>query len=185
MLVACVQKGSSIVLPDARPLFTQQLFQRDPSLLVDSFYFVGLDTMTQKSTLFHQRFPYLHILGRLVKEIDSLQSIGKSSMSKLSQNDLARLKTMEEEKICVTAEVDSINREYESADSIAPTGYRVINKVTVRKQDVFSVSDSIAYALSTRMVLSDWDRNIDRALDSLAIGKHVLRGPFTTLKGQK
>jgi hypothetical protein len=28
------------------------------------------------------------------------------------------------------------------------------------------------------MELSDWDRNIEKAIDSLATGIHVLRGPF-------
>lgn len=179
MLWACEQKQTSITLPNLKPSFSYQLLQKDSSLLIDSFYLVGIDTMTTKSSIVHQRFPYFHILEHLNKQIDSMQKLVDNEKNKLSYDDLQQLNTFEDEKKYVNTQIDSLNNLLSSADSLTPIGYRAIYKVTVRKMNKFSVSDTIAYSLSLKMELSDWDRNIEKAIDSLAIGNHVLRGPFS------
>jgi hypothetical protein len=178
MFTGCKQKGTSFILPDVKSSFTRQLLQKDSLLTVDSFYLVGIDTMTEKSSLFHQRFPYLHTLERINKEIDNTKKLIDREMPKPLYEDLQQMKTLEDEKKYVDSQIDSINNLFHSSDSVKPVGFRAIYKVLVHKANEFAVSDTIAYALSLNMQLSDWDRNVGNAIDSLAVGHHVLRGPF-------
>jgi len=185
LLSSCKQKETPILLPDLKSSFSSQVQQKDSSLLIDSFYLVGIDTMTTKVSLFHQKFPYLHILGRLSKETDSIKNLVAHQAPLPSKYDLDQLKILEDEKKYVNYEIDSLNKLLVSSDSITPIGYRAIYKVTIRKMNTFSVSDTIAYSLSLKMELADWDRNIEKAIDSLAIGNHSLRGPFNIKKPMK
>jgi hypothetical protein len=180
-IASCKQKQDSILLPEIKSSFNQKLLERDSSLLVDSFYLVGIDIMTGKSSLIHQRFPYFHILGRLNAQIDSIRKSTDHYVPGSSYKDSNQMKILEEEKRYVSSEIDSLNKLLISADSVKPVGYRAIYKVTVHKMDKFSVSDTIAYSLSLKLELSDWDRNIEKAIDSLAVGRHVLRGPFNLI----
>jgi hypothetical protein len=122
--------------------------------------------------------PFFHILERLNKQIEETRSTIDHAVPKPSNDDLERMKTLESEKSYVNTEIDSLNKLFETADSVKPVGYRAIYKVTVDKMDKFTISDTIAYSLSLNMELFDWDRNIEKAIDSLATGNHVLRGPF-------
>jgi hypothetical protein len=50
-------------------------------------------------------------------------------------------------------------------------GYRAFYKAAVSKKDKFVVSDTISYAISLKMKVSDWDINLEKIIDSLVIGK--------------
>jgi hypothetical protein len=177
-IMGCQQKQASLILPDVKSSFTRQLLQKDSLLTVDSFYLVGIDTMTAKSSLFHQRFPYLHTLERINKEIDNTKKLIDRETPKPLYEDLQQMQTLEDEKKYVDSQIDSLNNLFHSSDSLKPVGYRAIYKVSVHKENGFAISDTIAYALSLNMQLSDWDRNVGNAIDSFAVGSHVMRGPF-------
>ncbi len=181
----CKQNETAIILPDIKNSFTNQLLRKDSSLSVDSFYLVGIDTMTAKSSLLHQRFPFFHILERLNKQNEAVLNAVDHSVHKPTNDDAERLKTLEDEKKYVNTEIDSLNNLFANADSVKPVGYRAIYKVTVHKMDKFTISDTIAYSLSLKMELSDWDRNIEKDIDSLSVGSHVLRGPFNLTNAMK
>lgn len=178
VILGCKQKQNGVILPDIKSSFSHQLLRKDSSISVDSFYLIGIDTMTMKISLVHQRYPFYHILERLNTQIEIEKKLTDQIKGESLNDVLEQLKTLAEEKKYVSYEIDSLNSLLISADSITPIGYRAIYKVTVSKIDKFKVTDTIAYSLSLNMELSDWDRNIEKAIDSLAAGNHVLRGPF-------
>jgi hypothetical protein len=160
-------------LPDVRPGFARALNQRDSLLSLDSFYFVAFDTINEKKALIHERFPLLHILERINAQLDSATNLPASTVAKFSQEDLDRLDYLKDEKNYVGKEIDSLNQRISKADSSAPRGYRALYKVTVRKGSQFVISDTIAYSIDLAGQMSDWDRNLEKNIDSLSLGKHV------------
>ena len=68
----------------------------------------------------------------------------------------------------------SLSRMIANAYSVTPVGYRAFYKVTVSKKEKIVVSDTIPYAISLKMKVSDWDRNLEKIIDSLAMGKPFL-----------
>lgn len=177
-MVACKENKTSIPVSEVLQSFAQQLHQKDSTVVLDSFYLVGIDTMTFKSTLIHQRFPYLHLLARMEKEYDSIRNLVANAGPTSQDKNIGSQKQIEEERKFVADEIDSINHLLLTADSIKPTGYRILFKVVVSKKDQFSISDTISYSLSPQWKLSDWDRNVEKDIDSLASGKHVMRAGY-------
>lgn len=168
---ACKQPEKKIVLPDLRPHFSALLNRRDSALFLDSFYFIKLDTMNEKRALIHQRFSFLHIMDRIENQLIIISKGRDSFRSVPSANDLENMEYLKSEKSYVGKEIDSFNILIAKADSITPVGYRAFYKVTISKKDIFSISDTIHYAISTKMNIGDWDGNIDKDIDSLAVGK--------------
>jgi hypothetical protein len=171
--LGCKQKENKIVLPDLRPNFIQLLHQRDTSLVLDSFYFIRIDTMNEKKALIHQRFAFLHImenidgqLAWITKKKDSLHTVP-------SINDLQTVEYLNGEKAYVGKEIDSLTTLMEHADSTAPVGFRALYKVTVTKKDKFVISDTVPYSISLKMQVSDWDRNLEKIIDALALGRKL------------
>jgi hypothetical protein len=93
-----------------------------------------------------------------------------------SANDIETIEYLNAEKAYVGKEIDSLSTLIAHADSISPVGYRAIYKVTVSKKDKFVVSDTVPYSISLTMIVSDWDRNLEKFIDSLAIGKQFHHG---------
>jgi hypothetical protein len=173
-ILACTERSSSakILLPDVKSVVSRQLSDRDSSLILDSFYLVGIDTMTMQSGIVHQRYPYLRTFSRLNREFDSLHR--EVGLEKLPDRDaLERLKTLQYELNYVRHVLDSLGKELLTADSVKPTGYRAVYKLTVRKPKSFTISDSIAYAISAKMQMEDWEGNVAKDIDSLALGRHT------------
>jgi len=170
---ACKTKENKIILPDLKPNFVQLLHQRDTALVLDSFYFIRLDTMNEKKALLHQRFAFLHIMENIDGQVEWMSKKKDSLHAAPSANDLQTLEYLNGEKIYVGKEIDSLSSLIEHADSIAPIGYRVFYKATVSKKDKFVISDTVPYSISLQMQVSDWDRNLEKILDALAIGKQL------------
>ena len=169
----CKQPENKINLPDLRPNFFALLNRKDSTLSLDSFYFIRLDTMYEKSALIHQRFPFFNIMERINGQLKKM-SAGRDGLHTIpSSGDLQTIEYLNEEKAYVTKEIDSLNRRIAVADSLTPIGYRAFYKVTVNKKQQFVVSDTIPYAISLNMMLSDWDRNLEKNIDSLSVGKHL------------
>jgi hypothetical protein len=160
----CKPEDNKITLPELRPNFLQLLNRRDSTLLLDSFYFIRTDTMNEKEALFHQRFPFFNIMDKINGQLGR------------KPTDSETTEYLNNEKAYVRKEIDSLNRLITVADSVTPIGYRAFYKVTVSKKDKFVISDTIAYAISLKMKVSDWDRNLEKIIDSLAIGKRLHGG---------
>jgi len=170
----CKTQENKMVIPDLRPNFLQLLNQRDSTLTLDSFYFIRTDTMNEKEALTHQRFPFYNILGKINVQ---LERVSKDSNFKTpSPSERETMEYLNSEKVYVEKEIDSLNKLIAVADSVTPIGYRAFYKATVSKRDKFVVSDTIAYAISLKMKVSDWDRNLEKVLDSLAVGKRLHAG---------
>jgi hypothetical protein len=167
----CHSKKKDPALPDLRPNFLSLLNKRDSTLILDSFYFISIDTMTAKKAYTHQRFTFLHLMDRINRQLGMLSKDGDSVHSVRSAGQLERMETLQGEKAYVGKEIDSFNILIATADSIAPVGYRAFYKVTVSKKDQFVVSDTIPYSITLQGKISDWDRNVEKTIDSLAIGK--------------
>jgi hypothetical protein len=167
----CKPAENKLLLPDMRPQFSNLLYKRDTTLSLDSFYFIKTDTMNERKALIHQRFSFFHIMEDINGQLARM-SIGRDSFHRApSANDLETIAYLNEEKTYVGREIDSLNRLIAHADSTDPIGYRAFYKATVSKKDKFVVSDTIPYSISLKMKVSDWDRNIEKIIDSLAIGK--------------
>jgi hypothetical protein len=167
----CNHVENKIGLPDLRPDFLTLLNNRDTTLSLDSFYFVQLDTMTEKKALIHQRFSYLHLMEKINGQEEWISNKKDSFHSQPSANDLETIEYLNGEKRYVQKEIDSLSMLISHADSIDPVGYRAFYKATVSKKNIFVVSDTIPYAISLKMKVSDWDRNLEKIIDSLAVGK--------------
>ena len=165
--MSCRPKENKMVLPDLRPNFSAILHQRDSTLSLDSFYFVSIDTMNTRKALTHQRYAFLHILERINGQLDS---VNKGNQP-LSTSELETKNYLQGEKAYVGKEIDSFNLLIAHADSTAPVGYRALYKVTVTKKGEFTISDTVPYSITLNMQVSDWDRNIEKNIDSLAVGK--------------
>lgn len=174
--MACQPKEKGPALPDLRPNFLNLLNRRDSTLSLDSFYFVSIDTMNAKKAYTHQRFTFLHLMERINGQLDRLFKNGDSFHRVPSAADLERIETLKGEKVYVEKEIDSFNILIAAADSVSPVGYRALYKVTVSKKDKFVVSDTIPYSITLQGKISDWDRNVEKTIDSLAIGKPGRRG---------
>jgi hypothetical protein len=161
---SCKSADKKIILPDLRPDFQQLLTQKDPSLILDSFYFIRIDTMNEKEALIHQRFPFYNIMERLNGQLER------------KQMDSETTDYLENEEAYVRKEIDSLDRLITVADSITPIGYRAFYKTTISKKDKFVISDTVAYAISLKMTASDWDRNLEKNIDSLSVGKRLHNG---------
>jgi hypothetical protein len=164
ILSGCKQEESKISLPDLKPGFLQLLNSRDSTLLLDSFYFIRTDTMYEKEALIHQRFPYFRIMDKIDDQL------------KRKTNDTETTVYLNNEKAYVGKEIDSLTRLIANADSVTPVGYRAFYKVTVSKKNQFIVSDTVPYAISLKMKVSDWDRNLEKILDSLVVGRRLHSG---------
>ena len=160
-MAGCKPEENKIRLPDLRPNFLQLLNRRDSTLMLDSFYFIRTDTMNEKEALIHQRFPFFNIMDKITGQLER------------KPNDPETIEYLKNEKAYVGKEIDSLNRLIAVADSVTPIGYRAFYKVTISKKDKFVVSDTIAYAISLKMSVSDWDSNLEKIIDSLAIGKRL------------
>lgn len=171
IMAGCTAKEKKIILPDLRPNFLQLLNQRDSTLSLDSFYFIGIDTMNAKKALTHQRFAFLHIMEKINGQLDRFSYAKEGIHSVPSASELGTIAYLQGEKTYVGKEIDSFNNLIAHADTIAPVGYRAVYKVTVSKKNKFIISDTIPYSITLEMKVSDWDRNIEKAIDSLAIGK--------------
>ena len=173
---ACNSKQKEPVLPDLRPNFLTLLNQKDSTLSLDSFYFISIDTMNAKKAYTHQRFTFLHLMDRINGELEGLSKRGDSFRAVPSAGDLEKIETLKGEKAYVGKEIDSFDILVANADSIIPVGYRALYKVTVSKKDKFIVSDTIPYSITLTGKISDWDRNVEKNIDSLAVGKRGRRG---------
>jgi hypothetical protein len=174
----CRQSEKAVQIPDISAVFKSQLHKADSTLVVDSLYLIGMDTMTERTAILHTRFPYFHILSKLDGQIENLKRNIDSTKGILQADDLQKMEDLKDERKYVGWEIDSLNSLLARADSVKPVGYRVIYKLTVHKPDSFTISDTIAYALSTDMVLSDWNRNVEKAIDSISAGHHAVSGAF-------
>jgi hypothetical protein len=172
----CKPKENKIILPDLRPNFSALLSRRDSLLLLDSFYYIKTDTMTEKKALVHQLFPYLNIMHKIEEQLTRMTNGRDSSHSLLSTGEMETAAYLKSEKEYVGREVDSLSTLIQHADSITPVGYRAFYKVTVSKKDKFTVSDTIPYAISLKMTVSDWDRNLEKIIDSISIGRRLHTG---------
>ena len=173
---ACKQQERKIVLPDLRPHFSALLNRRDTTLSLDSFYFIGFDTMNEKRALIHERFAFLHIMDRINNQLEIISKKRDRFRSVPSSNALEIIEYLKGEKAYVGKELDSFNILIANADSTTPVGYRAFYKVTISKKNIFTVSDTIHYAINTKMGIGDWDRNLDKDIDSLAVGKQFHPG---------
>ena len=173
---ACKPHEKKIVLPDLRPHFSAMLNRRDTTLSLDSFYFIGFDTMNEKRAFIHQRFAFLSIMNRINRQLELEFKVKDSFHAVPSADGLERLEYLNGEKSYVGKQIDSFNLLIANADSTTPVGYRAFYKVTVSKKDKFTVSDTIHYAISPKMGIGDWDRNLDKDIDSLAVGKQFHLG---------
>ena len=173
---ACKQQEKKIILPDLRPHFSALLNRRDTTLSLDSFYFIQMDTMNEKRAFIHQRFALLHIMDRINNQLEIISKGRDSFRSVPSANDLENIEYLKGEKSYVGKEIDSFNFLIANADTTTPVGYRAFYKVTVSKKDIFSISDTIHYAITPKMNISDWDGNLDKDIDSLAVGKQYHSG---------
>ena len=171
MILSCHSTENKILLPDLRPSFLQTLKKSDSTVDLDSFFFIGIDTMTEKKALIHQRFSFTHIMDRINTELIRTSRNADSFHSIPSAKNIEMIEYLNGEKMYVGKEIDSFNRLITHADSISPVGYRAFYKVTVSKKDRFRVSDTIAYAINLKMKISDWDRRIEKNVDSLVVGK--------------
>ena len=169
---SCKSEEKTPVLPDLRPNFTELLKRKDSVLQLDSFYLVGMDTINEKKTLIHERFPFLSLMNRLNNQLDNAHKGIDSFHSAPSASDLDTINYLISEKTYVGKVIDSLNLKIAIADSVIPTGYRAFYKVTVRKENAFIISDTITYSISLKMNISEWDRNIQKKIDSLSIGRH-------------
>jgi hypothetical protein len=168
ILYGCKPKENKISLPDLKPNFLQLLNSRDSTLLLDSFYFIRTDTMYEKEALVHQRFPFFRIMNQINDQL------------KRKPDDIETIEYLNNEKAYVGKEIDSLTRRISGADSVTPIGYRAFYKVTVSKKNQFKVSDTVPYAISLKMKVSDWDRNLEKILDSLVIGRRLHSGGIET-----
>jgi hypothetical protein len=171
ILSGCKPEENKISLPDLKPNFLQLLNRRDSTLLLDSFYFIRTDTMYEKEALIHQRFPFFRIMNQINEQL------------KRKTNDAETTNYLNNEKDYVGKEIDSLTRLIAGADSVTPIGYRAFYKVTVSKKNRFIVSDTVPYAISLKMKVSDWDRNLEKILDSLVVGRR-LHSISTTIGSQ-
>ncbi len=169
--IGCKSKKKESALPDLRPNFLKLLNKRDSTLSLDSFYFVSIDTMNAKKAYTHQRFTFLHIMDRINGQLAGLSKGSDSIHQVASAGARERLETLRGEKAWVGKEIDSFNILIANADSTTQIGYRALYKVTVSKKGYFIVSDTIPYSITLTGVVSDWDRNVEKNIDSLAIGK--------------
>jgi hypothetical protein len=172
----CKSRENKIVLPDLRPNFLQLLRQRDTLLILDSFYFIRIDTMNEKKALTHQRFAFLHIMENIDGQLEWMGRKKDSLPLSPSANDQQTTDYLHGEKAYVGKEIDSLTSLIEHADSVTPIGYRAFYKATVRKKDQFVVSDTVPYSISMQMNVSDWDRNLEKMIDALATGKQLHPG---------
>jgi len=169
----CKPNEDKILLPDLKPNFLELLNRRDSALVLDSFYFIRIDTMTEKKALTHQRFSFLHIAEKIDGQLERMSNHRDTVHSVPSAADLETLAYVKGEKVYVGKEIDSLTLLIANADSVSPVGYRAFYKVTVNKKDKFTISDTVPYAISLKMKVSDWDRNLEKIMDSLAIGKKL------------
>jgi hypothetical protein len=167
----CKSKENTILLPDLKPNFAGLLNRKDSTLSLDSFYFITLDTISEKKAMIYQRFSFLHIMERINGQLDLIAKTKDSFHSAPSANDLATIEYLTGEKLYVGKQIDSFNILIANADSTTPTGYRALYKVTVSKKDKFVVSDTVPYSLTLKWIVSDWNRNLEKNIDSLALGK--------------
>jgi hypothetical protein len=170
-LPSCKQpSGPASMLPDVKPGFARALVQRDSLLILDSFYFLAIDTINEKKALIHERYPLVHIRSRINAQIDSVVKLQAHSPS---QENLDQLDYLIEESTYVGKEIDSLSQRISRADSTTARGYRALYKVTVRKGSQFVVSDTVAYSIDLKGQMYDWDRGIEKEIDSLSVGKHT------------
>ena len=174
--IGCHSKIKEPVLPDLRPNFLNLLSKKDSTLSLDSFYFISIDTMNAKKAYTHQRFTFLRLMDRINGQLEILSKSRDSFHLAPSAGDLERTETLKGEKTYVGKEIDSFNILIATADSTVPVGYRAFYKVTVSKKDKFVISDTIPYSITLQGRISDWDRNVEKTIDSLAIGKRGNRG---------
>jgi hypothetical protein len=168
---SCKPDEKKILLPDLRPNFSYLLNQKDSTLVLDSFYFIKTDTMNEKKALIHQRFPYFNILTKINGQLAWVSNKRDSFHKAPSANDLETIAYLNSEKNFVNHEIDSLSQLIVHADSLTPVGYRAFYKATVSKKGQFVVSDTVPYSISLQMKVSDWDRNLEKLIDSLAVGK--------------
>src|SRR5664279_396312 len=85
--LGCKPQEKKIVMPDLRTHFSAMLNRRDTAVSLDSFYFIGFDTMTEKRAFIHQRFAFLHIMDRINGQLE-LESKGKDSFHAVPSADV-------------------------------------------------------------------------------------------------
>ena len=127
--------------------------------------------MNEKRAFIHQRFTFLHILDRINNQLEMFSKGRDSFRSVPSANDLETIEYLKGEKSYVGREIDSFNILIANADTTTAVGYRAFYKVTISKKDKFSITDTIHYAITPKMTIGDWDGNLDKDIDSLAVGK--------------
>jgi hypothetical protein len=168
---SCKPNEDKILFPDLKPNFLERLNRRDSTLELDSFSFIRTDTFNEKKALLHQRFPFLRTIEKINGQLKRMAIERDSFHYVPSANDLETIEYFKGEKAYVGKEIDSLTTLIAHADSVSPVGYRAFYKVTVSKKGKFVISDTIPYAISLKMKVSDWDRNLEKIIDSLAIGK--------------
>jgi hypothetical protein len=175
ILFSCKSKEAkpAFVMPDMQDYFSKRLHAADSTIQIDSFRLIRLDTLHEKWALTHQRYPYLHDFGKISAQLDSIQKQSKPNAAKTNDETRKTIQYLEEEKTYLKKEIDSINNLLAHADTANPIGYMVRYKSSFKKKDGTLITDTINFSFDAKLKMLEWDRNIEKAIDSLVAGKHV------------
>lgn len=175
ILFGCKSKEikPAFVIPDMQDYFSKRLHAADSTIQIDSFRLISIDTLHEKWALAHQRYPYLHDFGKISNQLDSI--LEKSKLNTFKKNNETRktIQYLEEEKAYLQTEIDSINNLHAHADTVKPIGYMARYMSSFKKKDGTLITDTINFSFDTKLKMLEWDRNIEKAIDSLVAGKHV------------
>ncbi len=174
-LFSCKNKEQkpSFAIPDMKSYFSKRLSAADSTILIDSFRMIRLDTLYDKWALTHQRFPYLKDYGKISFTLDSMKKQIQPTSEEKSEETKKEVEYLEGEKNYLKTEIDSINNLLAHADTIKPIGYMVRYKGSFKKKSGTLITDTINFSFDTNLQMIEWDRNIEKAIDSLIVGKHV------------
>jgi hypothetical protein len=175
IVFSCKSKETkpAFVIPDMQDYFSKRLHAADSTIQIDSFRLIRLDTLYEKWALTHQRYPYLHDFGKISYQLDSIQKQSKPNTATANNETRKTIQYLEEEKTYLKTEIDSINNLLAHADTTKPIGYMVRYKSSFKKKDGNVIMDTINFSFDTKLKMLEWDRNIEKAIDSLVAGKHV------------
>jgi len=175
ILFSCKSKEAkpAFVMPDMQDYFSKRLHAADSTIQIDSFRLIRLDTLHEKWALTHQRYPYLHDFGKISAQLDSIQKQSKPNTAEANNEATKTIQYLEEEKAYLKKEIDSINNLLAHADTANPIGYMVRYKSSFKKKDGTLITDTINFSFDAKLKMLEWDRNIEKAIDSLVAGKHV------------
>lgn len=172
LLAACKQeKKNAIQVPDMKPNFLARLSQRDSTLLLDSFYLLGTDSINEKEAHIGQKLPLMVILSSVNRQLDTISA--RIKRQKVPEAlDIEKQNELSDEKRIIISQIDSLDRLIASNGPGADVGYAVFYKVTVTKPHAFTTSDTVIYVITQQRKIVDWDRSVEKSIDSIVVGKH-------------